>query len=60
MNKWDSEVYAIKMIPLKKPKIETKLREYIPWIRIFREVRTMIKLNHKNIVRMYSWWVEES
>lgn len=25
----------------------------------FREINAMLRLNHKNIVRMYNWWFEE-
>ena len=25
----------------------------------FREVKSLLRLNHKNVLRLFSWWLEE-
>jgi hypothetical protein len=50
-NKLDSNLYAVKKIPIKM--IEN-INNYIP----LREVRQLSQLNHPNIIRYYSAWIE--
>ena len=49
-NKIDDSLYAVKRIEL--PKIEEAKNK------VMREVKTLAKLEHKNIVRYYHSWKE--
>ncbi len=50
-NKLDKRIYAVKRIRLRPGQSEEKL---------FREVSTLSRLNHRNIVRYYTTWIEYS
>lgn len=50
-NKFDGVEYALKKIPL-------RLRSFSTSSNIFRESRTLARLNHPNVVRFFSSWVE--
>ena len=50
-NKIDKRIYAVKKIRLRPGQSEDKL---------FREVSTLSRLNHRNIVRYYTTWIEYS
>ncbi|KAI0083455.1 hypothetical protein BDY19DRAFT_998561 [Irpex rosettiformis] len=50
-NKLDKRIYAVKKIKLRPGQSEDKL---------FREVSTLSRLNHRNIVRYYTTWIEYS
>lgn len=52
-HKIDDSMYAIKMIRLKVAQSQN-LMEY----KEIKEVRTMMKLNHKNVVRYYTCWFQ--
>jgi hypothetical protein len=52
-HKIDDSMYAIKMIKLKVAQSQN-LMEY----KEIKEVRTMMKLNHKNVVRYYTCWFQ--
>ena len=52
-HKIDDSMYAIKMIRLKVAQSQN-LMEY----KELKEVRTMMKLNHKNVVRYYTCWFQ--
>ncbi len=52
-HKIDDSMYAIKMIKLKVAQSQN-LMEY----KELKEVRTMMKLNHKNVVRYYTCWFQ--
>jgi serine/threonine protein kinase len=53
----DGQIYAIKKV---------KLNSFPSWERIYnnqvqeiREIRAMLRLSHKNVLRLFSWWFEE-
>lgn len=50
-NKMDSRIYAVKKIRLRTSQSDQK---------IFREVDTLSRLNHRYIVRYYTTWIETS
>ncbi|CAD8182836.1 unnamed protein product [Paramecium pentaurelia] len=57
INKMDQQIYAIKKV---------RLMGEFSWQRLFynqitqiREVRAMLRLQHPNVIRLYSWWVEQ-
>jgi hypothetical protein len=52
-HKIDDSLYAIKMVKLKVAQSHN-LMEY----KEIKEVRTMMKLNHKNVVRYYTCWFQ--
>lgn len=50
-NKYDECVYAIKKVPFKNPELSNK---YLP----FNEVKHLSQLNHPNIIRYHTTWIE--
>ncbi|CAD8206500.1 unnamed protein product [Paramecium octaurelia] len=57
INKMDQQIYAIKKV---------KLMGEFSWQKLFynqitqiREVKAMLRLQHPNVIRLYSWWVEQ-
>lgn len=62
MNKFDCQPYAVKIImPQAIPELISTTSSYQEPIQLstqFREIVSMMKLNHKNIVRAYNWWLE--
>jgi translation initiation factor 2-alpha kinase 4 len=48
-------VYALKRIPLLASSVRSRHLQK----RIMREVKLLSRLNHENIVRYYSAWIEE-
>ncbi|CCX31742.1 kinase-like domain-containing protein [Pyronema domesticum] len=61
VHKLDRADYALKRIPLTSDSLRANGRgnARLGWARILREVRTLAKLDHVNIVRYYSSWVED-
>jgi hypothetical protein len=53
-NRNDGQIYAVKRVHLRG--VEGSTEEQKLW----REVRTLSKLSHRNIVRYYSTWTEEN
>ena len=52
-HKLDQSYYAIKEIEL-----EVGVNEYLKDLSVMKEVKTMLKLQHKNVVRYYNCWFE--
>ncbi|CAD8092764.1 unnamed protein product [Paramecium primaurelia] len=57
INKIDLQIYAIKKV---------RLMGEFTWQRLFynqitqiREVKAMLRLQHPNVIRLYSWWIEK-
>lgn len=50
----EEKFYAIKMIIIPLD-LDTKLEEN----KFFQEVKSMVELNHKNIIRYYVSWIED-
>jgi len=51
MNKYDEQLYAIKKIPFKNPESSNNCMP-------FTEVKHLSSLNHENIVRYHTTWIE--
>ena len=57
LNIKDSQIYTIKKVKLnQKPDWN---RIYLTKIQELRETKSMLRLNHKNVLRLYNWWFEE-
>jgi hypothetical protein len=54
-NKLDDIEYAIKKVWLGNDIAED---EYNPYDKIFREIKSLARLEHKNVIRYYSSWLE--
>ncbi|KAI8372143.1 kinase-like domain-containing protein [Blakeslea trispora] len=58
-NKLDGIHYAIKKIRLGNDiEVEEQKRSDNPYERIFREIKNLARLEHQNVVRYYSSWLE--
>lgn len=56
----DGQSYAVKKIPLSKWKLEMLKQEGVEHLEhILKEIRTLARLEHKNVVRYFGAWVEE-
>ncbi|KAG0168301.1 Eukaryotic translation initiation factor 2-alpha kinase [Apophysomyces sp. BC1034] len=56
-NKLDDIEYAIKKIRL-GPDLEEEQGEDNPYGKIFREIKNLARLEHRNVIRYYSSWLE--
>ncbi|KAH8696714.1 kinase-like domain-containing protein [Talaromyces proteolyticus] len=57
----DGQSYAIKKIPLSKRRLEMLQQEGVQHLEhILKEIRTLARLEHKNVVRYFGAWVEEN
>ncbi|KAL1969761.1 hypothetical protein VTN77DRAFT_8314 [Rasamsonia byssochlamydoides] len=60
-NHVDGQNYAVKKIPLSKRRLEMLQQGGIHHIEhIMKEIRTLARLEHANVVRYYSAWVEQA
>ncbi|CAD8185792.1 unnamed protein product [Paramecium octaurelia] len=57
INKMDQQIYAIKKVRIIGEFTWQKL--YYNKITQIREVKAMLRLQHPNVIRLYSWWIEE-
>ncbi|CAK63077.1 unnamed protein product (macronuclear) [Paramecium tetraurelia] len=57
INKMDQQIYAIKKVRITGEFTWQKL--YYNKITQIREVKAMLRLQHPNVIRLYSWWIEE-
>ncbi|EED12837.1 protein kinase, putative [Talaromyces stipitatus ATCC 10500] len=56
----DGQSYAVKKIPLSKWRLEMLQQEGVQHLEhILKEIRTLARLEHKNVVRYFGAWVEE-
>lgn len=56
----DGQSYAVKKIPLSKWRLEMLQQEGVQHLEhILKEIRTLARLDHKNVVRYFGAWVEE-
>ncbi|KUL83596.1 hypothetical protein ZTR_11284 [Talaromyces verruculosus] len=56
----DGQSYAVKKIPLSKWRLEMLQQEGVHHLEhILKEIRTLARLEHKNVVRYFGAWVEE-
>lgn len=57
----DGQNYAVKKIPLSKKRLEMLQQEGVHHLEhILKEIRTLARLDHKNVVRYFGAWVEEN
>ncbi|KAK2963316.1 putative eIF-2-alpha kinase GCN2 [Blattamonas nauphoetae] len=54
-NKLDGQIYAVKTVELPSSRSSLKRRKRE---RLLREIRTLSKMNHTNVVRYYLCWIE--
>ncbi|KAI7903146.1 kinase-like domain-containing protein [Cokeromyces recurvatus] len=57
-NRLDGIDYAIKKIRLGNDIEETKNNDENPYEKIFREIKNLARLEHHNVIRYYSSWLE--
>ncbi|OKL57812.1 hypothetical protein UA08_06962 [Talaromyces atroroseus] len=56
----DGQSYAVKKIPLSKWRLEMLKQEGVQHLEhILKEIRTLARLEHKNVVRYFGAWIEE-
>ena len=53
----DNQIYAIKKVKLMSKPDWNRL--YMNNINEVREIKAMLRLSHRNILRLFNWWFEE-